>query len=372
MKLSAAQLKSALKKLDAVDSAEVWLDTAIGFVAAQDANLQMLAVYDFLKSSTEGGQTRVCVNRRQLQSIVNRGKGDIDLSFELGIRAVTAKSAFDLPGLDKQMTVPKPRVVVGDPATSTSFALAPLKEMLAYAGTAAERKQNFLYTGTLQLSETRDKRIAVGTNGSRLAFAENQSTCGLDKDLLLNLPLSLVSAIQKMEAESVWLGETEQAVYAAIGGADSSVIAIARRMAVTWPDYRSFIPKEYSFSAQIDAQAAAEALDEVSPMVAGLDAKAASLTPAVTLLFDEGKLTFTASGSGRADSQCDYEQIEPDPIFSDLLRRSITISHRYLTDFFGSVKGCVKFSMNEPTTPVWLEAGEKKLLVAPIRTKGMK
>jgi hypothetical protein len=107
-------------------------------------------------------------------------------------------------------------------------------------------------------------------------------------------------------------------------------------------------------------------------MVASSDAKAAALVPAVTLVFDEGKLTFTASASGRADSVVEYEQIEPDPIFSDLLRRSITINHRYLTDFFGSVKGCVKFSMNEPNTPVWLEAGEKKLLVAPIRTKGTK
>jgi DNA polymerase III sliding clamp (beta) subunit (PCNA family) len=363
VKLPAAQLKSVLKKLDAVSSDSIWLDTANGFTAAQDASLQIVVLEPaLLKSSGEAGCW--CLNRKQVASIVSRGAGELNIAFApSGLTLTTAKSKFELPVLQRSAIIlPKA------PEESFQISLAPLQELLAYAGMAAEHKQDYMYTGTIQVSWDAKGLTAVGSDGKRLAIGTCESPLGDSKPTTMTLPLPLVAAIRKMDSETIWLGENDNACFASAGTGDSSVTATARKRMGGWPDYQKFIPATFEFCALADARSVQEALDEVEPMASSQNAAGAISAPAVGILFDGGKLILTATASGRAESTAEYEQIDPDPVFFDHVRRSVTINHKYLTDFFRQVSGPVRISMNAPNTPVWLEAGNRKMLVAPIRS----
>jgi DNA polymerase III sliding clamp (beta) subunit (PCNA family) len=359
MKLQTSVLKTALKQLDPVATTEVWFDTAVGFVAAQDTNLQMISSDEALQD--KDGR-RICLNRKQLSSIVSRGTGELELEFEApgAVEIRTKRAKYNLQDFTKNMSVPV------FPDKHTTFPLPALREMLLYANTAAERKQSYLYTGTIQLVSGGGKIAAAGSDSHRLALMDAPAE-GIG-ETTFHLPLPMVAAISKLEFDKLELGETENATYAAAGDAGRQVLAVARRLAGTWPDYRKFIPAEFSLISQLRAEAVKEALEDVSPMVVG-DGKEA-VDGSVHLVFNGGVLELSARAAGTAEASIEYEQLEPDLVFSDPVHKKVTLNHRYLTDFFSQVSGPVRLSMNEPNTPVWLEAGNKKLLVMPIRVAG--
>lgn len=355
MKLKSTTLKSFLKKLAIAGAENTMLDTTEGILSASGPDMTIVVVNPVLKASDPEDQVQVGVNTRHLSASANRMTGEIDLCFELGTLIVkTAKVKFELA---KTTFKGAEALDWGSDLTTNQVSLPTLKTALAYAATAAVEKERVSYSGSIQVSNNK----AVATNGQRLAMYATTFP-GIDP---LIIPLPAARALRELDGEVVTVAQTPASLIFAVGTSVDSVTIVSKKLVKEFPAYESVINVPFSIKASIATAAMKEALRNVEWCAMRTD----GLDP-VRLSFkaDTIKLSSGSSG-GNAEDEIAYSLKEPDPIFEDFKGFDISLSHRFLSDFFESADGEVTFNANKKEDPVWLEAGAKKAFICAMRVK---
>lgn len=354
MRITSAQLKALVKKLAPANSTATVVDLGNGQLLAADPNLEISVLSPLLQSGDEKKCLSGSVPSRQFSSIVNRLSGEVEVSFsEHAFELKASRGRFSLATIQQ----PIPALDQSGRSEPVKIPLALFQDLVAYAGGAASEKDRFTYGGLIQLRQAENWLRAAGTDGRRLAVSGAEFA---HPEFQFLIPAVAASAVRLLDGETAFLAETNAAVILGSQGKDAAVVICARKLAQKFPDYEKFIPRSFKFEFRFRAEDAKEALRQVEPVVP------ADEVQRVGFEFGDGLRVHSESEGSIAEDAIPFEQLVPDPMF-DPAKFSVALGHAYLSDFFSAVAGDVRLCANSATEPVWLEAGDRKLLLAPVR-----
>lgn len=339
MIIGALELKKLLKSIAAKD--DVLLDSKSGMIVSISPDLTVaVRTGNFVSRSP----FVVLVSGKQLGAVVNRMSGEI--AIHLDGAALVLKSARAVVRLEtreaKPFNPPEPK------KTITLF-LADIKPLLTWAAASAGKLISEQFGGVVKLKST-DKSIqAAGTDAARLALAEVPYD-GPKFDYLI--PLSASQYLTGLDGDVVEVEETDSYLHFISGNVD----LYANKLSRDYPSYNSFIPKSFAAKYQVDSEQFRSALLTIKPVISNVG------EPGISVHFLDNVCTLEDLGKAATD-QVDYTQLEPEPMFEPM-SATIRVSVDSLLSFFGSVSGPATISLNGPKQPIWLEAGNKQMMLA--------
>lgn len=348
MLIQSSVLKTILKRLSPAKSELVIL--ARGGLVASDSDITISVAHEAFDFATP-----ISVNARKFSSVVNRMSGSVDLTLSANVLTLRSAKAK----VDMETAVVKRRTFV-QPETLQTIPLAPMKDVLKYASMAADTNKAAFMGGVVQFETTvkgfEDERItgfeSMGTDGKRCAYTEVDVE-GLTDKFKYMIPLPAVAAIQTLDGETVQVGEADSFYFLK----SSHATIWANKLNKPTPNYKSFLPHEFKFTAAVDAAEMKRVLYTVEPMVQDVELRA------VYVHFLDGRLNIRTVGQGgTAEDELEYVS---DPL-ADVTEFKIKIDHRYLNDYFSLVSGDVVFNANAPDKPIILESGNRNLMIAPV------
>ena len=348
MNILASDVKSALKKIGSAKSETLFVDTLAGRLVSHDAEIAVIVTSDKLKDP-EFGEV-FCINARKFTTVVNRMSGTVSLTGGKSLKLESAKAKVEIELLSNRLPPMSP------PKETLKLPLQTVKALLDYAATGADTNKAAAHGGVVQLTSVSGGGFsAAATNGTRLAFESIPGEGSVPLSYLI--PLPALEAIKKLEGDTLLAQETDKQFYFA----DATTSIYARKLVKKFPNYADFVPKNFTFSATLDARKFEEALRTVEPMVPDTGAHALSLH------FFEGNLKLSADAGGKAEDEVPYTQVFPDPIGGALeFKNKLNFVH--LMDFVKVVSGDILFQVTEPKSPAVLSAGGRKLMTAAILT----
>ena len=253
------------------------------------------------------------------------------------------------------------------PGATQLLPLGVVKSLLQYAATCAEPDRSHIYGGVVQLhtkvegieNETTSGLEAAGASEQRVAVAIDPTKVSRFFSTLI--PLSAVPVLLALDGDDLNFSETDKQLYFSANGVEIYVAKLAKK----YPNCSAVIPKEFAYVYEVSAEEFKSALRTVEPIIDPRDNKGCG----VKVHFLDNAVTVKSLGTGdSAEDSVPCSQTLPDPIFESA-DFSISLNHRFLSDFFGAVSGTVTFSANGSEKPVLLEAGNKKTLIAAMKEK---
>jgi DNA polymerase III sliding clamp (beta) subunit (PCNA family) len=300
------------------------------------------------------------VGSEKFSQIIARLDGDLDISLLNGLGSeelnqtlttqivIKAKrSKLKLPLLAAPQV---PKIILPNSAVAV-LDLKQFNEMVSYAASASETRQNFSYTGAINLSGNGQKISAVGTDGKRLAVIDVENPAPRFSFIM---PVPVIPVIKALRGETVSVYQDTTNLYFQSGGAT----IVARQLAKTFPSHESIIAKSFSIRSKIPVQEMKDALRRIQPVVAENDIITLTVTDTQCILYVVGNL-------GTAEDEIPATSIESDPLFDTF---KFAIKHHQLQDFFNEVSGDVVLNANAEGAPIYLEAGARKLLCASLKS----
>lgn len=348
MNIASTELKSLLKQVGSVKSQQLILCN--GGIVAKDSDLMVCASSDKFE-----GIPNISVDYRKFASVTNRMTGQIDISYSgntLTIKSAKAK-------VEMEYAEPKPYTFTR-PEKLISLPLSEVKNLLKYVSVSADPNKAAFMGGVVQFESTKsglfdDEKLigfeAMGTNGNRCAYAGVLADVGAEFKYIV--PLPAVAAIQALDGSVLEMGETDSFLYFK---SDKATV-YASQLSKKFPDYRSFLPKEFTFTATVDSGQLKQLLHTVEPMTQDIE------NFGISVHFLDGILKVRTVGKG--GSAADEMDYQTDPL-ADVTEFSIKINHRYLSDYVSSISGDITFNGNGPKQPIVLEAGAKKIMIAAV------
>lgn len=327
MKIPAKDLKTILRSLSAVSSDSLLFAGREVYAVGQNITVIVGLPVDL---GTFG------IGTEKFVQIVNKLEGDIDLAAAEKLVIKSGRSRFTLP-VTTEIHIPAVQI----PHDSVEIPFAGMVEMLDFASQAC-KNEVFNYTGSVLFTSER----AVGTDGNKLMLMDG----GAFHCPQILIPFPVIRTLKTFVGGTVRIGEDATNLYFSIGQAT----IIARKLAKTFPAYESIVPKTFQSKHEIKASDMIQALRRIHPL---LDEDKRIL---LTMNSDSCILTLT-SAHGSAEDRLEAEQLEPDPVFEPCEVR-FSVDSEALTDFYEEVEGETIFCGNGPANPIWIEAGNKKLL----------
>lgn len=354
MNIAATELKSLLRKLSPAAADWITLDAISGRLLASGPELTMVVESDSLCEKSSG--RAATVSCRQFSSIVTRLSGTVDINLgESALTITSAKAKLELelaPLRLPVLTVPKEML---------TLPLSTVQSLLKFTAPAADPNKAAPHGGGIVQLRTEagviESDIVTGlrsaaTDGKRIAFVNAPA-----KDVApfqYAIPLAAVAAILHLDGNALVFGETGNGFLFQSG----AVSLHAAKLAKNFPDFGHILPKTFTFSALVPAEALRASLHLIEPMLK-------QETGTVSLHFLDKCLRVSAYGAtGKAEDEITYQQVLPDPVFEDMQEFRIGFHHTQLRDALAG-SGEVKISANGPDKPVLFEAGEFKTLLAP-------
>jgi DNA polymerase III sliding clamp (beta) subunit (PCNA family) len=342
MQIAASELKSLIKRTSTAKAE--FLILMEGGCVASDSDMSVCVQSDSFK----GFGTPIQVNSRKFSTVCNRLSGEItvrktDTALTLSSVKTKVEMAFQPV---------KPRVFT-QPEKLHTLPLTAVRDLLKYVSIAADQNKAAAQGGVVQMQTVQsvvedevEGLEAAGTDGKRAAWTE----CVLEgvDPFKFQIPLPAVAAIQNLDGDTVEIGEGEN-FYFVRGGATT---VYANKLVKRFPNLRSFVPKEFAFTATVDAKSVAEVLHTVEPMTQENEQFA------VVVHFLDGTLHIKTCGNG--------DFAEDETAYEGTGEFKTRVNHKLLSDFFAVVGGEVTFKANTNKTPIVLESGTRKIMIAPV------
>lgn len=300
------------------------------------------------------------INAEKANQVFGRLEGDVDLTLlnALGKEETNEPliSKMQLKGKRTKFTLPViaapqvPKIIVPD-KDPIKIDVAGLMDMLKFAGSGSEKDASFNYTGSCQLSGSGQKVVAVGTNGRILMLSEVTSPA---KFPTLLLPAQVIQTIKGFTGLK-FISEDNTNLYFQY---DDFVI-IARRLAKDFPDWARLIPTAHSLKVSVKADEMRNSLKQLAPLV--------DESNKISLTIDNKQVTMAVMGShGAAETVLPVAPFSDDP-FDEPLGLKFLIRMDYFATYFDNVSGEVSIAATTEGAPLFLECGDKKLLIASIK-----
>lgn len=366
MIVPAATLKSVLKRLSAVKSDQFTFDTGTGLVVARDQELEVRVLSRALASPDVRDHQVLNINLRRMSSATSKLSGEVTITpSDRGITLASKRTSFTIEAAPGKVPV----AIV--PPTPVSLPFASVLGLLKFAAASAETNRASPFGGIVQLKsyagfeddgDVEYEAAGVAGGGHCLAVAKGTGfTVSIPK---LHIPLAAVRALQDLDAETFELSETESLLIFRVNEGDTHIAIHASKLAKQFPEYGSFIPKQFKFIASIEPAEMKEALNSVAAMI-GQDAR--DDAGAVFLTFKGGTVAVrTVSKTNAAEDSAPYKGLaeagEEEYIY--------LLKHVHLSSFFGAAKEPVIFSGNGGNEPVVLQAANVKIVLAATILKG--
>lgn len=338
MQIQASELKKLLKSVAAKD--EILLDSKSGMLVSVTPDLTVAV----RSGNFVSRNPFTLLVDKKFQQVVARMSGDI--AIHLDGAALVLKSARATVSLATKAAKPF------NPPTHKdliSLPLAEIKPLLAYAVGAADVNKASPFGGVIKLKSKETTIQTAGTDGARLAIAEIPYS-GAKFDLLIPTPAATV--LGNLEGDTVQVAETDSYLFFQAG----NVSVFANKLSKEYPAYDGFLPKSYKAKYSVDAEAFRNAILTIKPLLDGPG------EPACFVQFLDNVCQISAA-DGSASDAADYTQLDPEPTF-DPISMKIPISATNLLSFFANISGEVTLSANSSKEPIWLESGNKKMLLA--------
>ncbi len=344
--IASPDFKRLVKKLSPVKSDATVIDPVRGAIFASDPDLTVIVEsVQLMFADTMELDGPFSVNSSQFSKVVSKTSGETNISLVGNTLVITTKRArYELPtSLPRQK---QPLLGLG----TYKLAKDALFSVLEFASSASttDQEQRANFTGGIQITVRNGVLKAVATDHRRLAIAEALVD---SKDIDLLCPAILVPAIKSLDADSVYVGESQNELIFQAG----NMAIVGRKIVKPFPKYDHLMPAKPAFEAILDAEKVKEGLDDISPMsVADLN-NVRNLKMSFTL---ETLRMSTDDGKAKAEVVLDCQM--PDGLNSEL---TATVDHRALSDFFSMVKGSVTMTGIDGLRPILFTSGNQKLLV---------
>lgn len=344
MKIPAAVLKAAFKRLAPSSAPYVGFDTQIGSLTVADAEMLITTNIPALREPEGSAFTKAAVSHKLVSSVVSKLSGEADLSFDQsGLRITTAKASYDLP------TTPFQPIGRPSPVSSKAVSLPELKAVLGYASTATNPKEALRY-GSIRL-QIGARLSAAGTDGRRLATAGIAET---PIALEIQFPFNAVPAILQLEGDGVVVGDSQASVHVECG----ATTVVAQKWPHVFPDFSKVIPVRPTVRVELKAEEMREALSYMAPLVSD------GVGEFVRLQLEADRIhVWMESAVGKSGIDVRSEFLIPDPFLDTPPPFRVAVNHGFMTEFFSSVSGAVQINGTDEFSPLWLTSGDKALLV---------
>jgi DNA polymerase III sliding clamp (beta) subunit (PCNA family) len=341
MIINAPDLKKLLRSVAA--KGDVLLDSKLGTITSISPELTISARTGNFVSRNP---FVLVTDGRKLSAVVARMSGEIAIHLDdaaLVLKAGRAEVKLETKPARAFNQVPAKDTIV--------LPLSDIKPLLQYVSVAADKNRAGEYGGGIVKMKAGGCKIeAAATDGARLALTSVPFKYADKFDYVL--PLPAVAAILNLEGDTVEVSETDSYLYFSAGNVSLS----AAKLAKEFVDYSSYLPKSFAVKYQVDADMFKNALLTVKPLVSDQG------EPGIAVHFLDNLVTVTDL-AGAAIDQADYVQLEPDENFQPT-PASIKVNIDHLLSFFANISGPVTISANGPRSPIWLEAGNKQMLLA--------
>ncbi len=344
--IQAVDLKRLIKKLSAVQGSNLTIGN--GLHTSDDS----MGVY------IHGFETNtpVTVSSRLFSSICNKLSGQVIILKDGGSLLIKAgKFAASIPVLKDN-----PTPVTASPESELKIDTKVLIDLLTFASSVTEEKSTFDHTGAVQLSFGEERLEATATDNLRIAVA---SIAGTHKSSPLLIPAKVIRAIKDLDGEQTTISQSESSIYFRSG--DTTIYT--RKLNKKFPDVNRVFPKSYKLEVEIKTQDFLDILQRVSPTI---DVETAKV-PIVWLDF-QGDVLKVKTGNGligKSQDEISITQIVPDTL-DEPYPIVITVNMKFLIDGLTSLKKCDTISLlaNQSAQPFLIKAGNRKILIAGVRT----
>lgn len=348
MKIPASELKALLKQVSAVKNTHLFLTN--GGLVAQDSDVTVCVGSDKFEDIPN-----ISVEARKFSSVVNRMSGEIEITPSDNLLTIKSGKAK----VEMEVSKPKNQTFSKPPETIT-LPLGPMKDLLKYVYTSADQNRAAATGGVVQFESVTsgifgDEKVtgfeAMATDSKRCAYSSVVADVPAAFKFLI--PLPAVAVLQGLSGDLVDAAETDSYLFFRT----PSATLYANKLSKKFPNYRSFVPKKFAFSATVNAVDFKNALNTVEPMVQDIE------TYAVSVHFLDGILRIKTIGNGgQAQDEIPYLA---DPL-ADVEEFKIKVDHRYLSDYVSQVSGEITFNGNSATQPIVMECGGKNILIAAV------
>ncbi|MBE6390277.1 MAG: DNA polymerase III subunit beta [Lentisphaerae bacterium] len=303
---------------------------------------------------SEGGITTLPA--KKLASLVSSFSGEMvefDINDKDFARITCGTAKFTLLGLS---AADFPEALAFDPVETITIKESVFKRMIgsiSYAVSADDSRK--VLTGIL-LSLRDNAMTLVATDGKRMAMQEAapDSVTGADANSIIPLK-AMVELRRQLEGDEMLTIEVGEKL---CRFTCSGVILTSKLIEGAYPNYRQVVPSKFSREVELPVSALLSKIETVALMIAGVNSS-------IILRFADNQLQLQASsaevgeGSDILETEFSGEPFEVsfNPVFlADPLRN---------TD-----ADMVRFKLNDPLSPVAIEAGEGFIyIIMPIRKK---
>lgn len=352
MKISSVELKGLIKRLTCVKGEDLILTS--GGLVARDQDMTVCVASDKFS-----GVPNTSVDFRKFSAVTNRMSGELEITFGQSVVVKSGKAKAEM-----ECKTPKPYVFTR-PEELIELSLAPVKELLKYTSSAAStNKADSMFGGFVQFESTVKDNFdseeilgfeSMGTDGHKCAYESVAApNCGKGAKFNYLIPLPAVAAIQLMDGKTLQFGETPSSYYLTSG----ATTVYANKLSKKFPNYRSFLPKTFKFTAVLDPVELKRVLHTVEPMVQEAEQYG------VVFHFLDGRLNVKTVGSGgTAEDEMEYEA----DVLADVCEFTSKFNLKILTDYLGCVSTDITFNANSDKDPVILQSGNRNYMMAAVR-----
>lgn len=340
MNISLATLKPLLKKLVAVKSEIVVLDTKEGVLSAKENNLAVYVTDEVLKD--KAGDVFFFPAKKFLSS-VNRMSGILTIHL--------TDTAYSLVSNKTRVELEKSKYPWRfDVPTSYKVVLKTfmVQNMVRYVQIATDPKQQAMtFSGLISLIGTKDflenSIEALATDGKRVACIREEADV---EPFSLMLPSSLVTVLPNLEGENTEFLDTDNYT----GLRSGNFVAIANKFTTNFPNVKSLFPSEHNFHILVQAAEFHAALSRIQPMVD-------EDTKCIELDFGD-VVTFRTIGSGGSAKD------EINHAGNRMGAYKANFDHKSLSDFFSVAEGIVHIYHTDEKNFIVFENENKRYLMS--------
>ena len=335
MKVPAAELKSIVRKLSAVQSPRILFAGPKAYAVGE--TITMIAGLGF-------DLGRFAVDAQKFKEVVSRSDSDVDLELtDSKLRIKHKRSRIELP-IITDVVIHK----TTPPTFTNSFNTKDLMAMLQFVSQASEKSDQFSYAGVISVLSSSGRLTAAATDGKRVCIASGAPTT-LGTGFLI--PTPVLSVLKALSAPTIAISEDSSSIYFQ----SEDVLVVARRLAKAFPSIEKVVPATFNLKISVKAADMKSALGDVKPVIEESQRLCLTVSKDSVMLDTNGE-----SGSGA--SACPAIQIDPDP-FDEGLDYKLTVNHGFLADFFNACDGDVIIGVNNESSPLYLESNGKQLVM---------
>lgn len=355
MIIPAADLKIALKKLSPVKT-EVYLIGPHG-LSAQDSDALVVVQTGFDLGDT------FTVNKK-LASVINRMSGSVELLREdkkLTIKSSKAKIELEIQNV-------KPVKLPELPSKFLTLNFPEFKKALSIAVASASPAKSAAFGGVVQIQTTPLEieenfpggyRI-VGTDSIVLTVTTRLEPLSFEIKTLLNL--TAASVVQIMDGTILEMGESNTGLVLRAG----NVAVYAAKPVQKYPVFDSLlaIPSKIKFG--LKPAEWLSAFKTVEPLIED---------DVLGLHFENGVVQYKSvvDSKDNAQDEAPYEQLDPDPVFSEPVTVSnLKVRAKYLSAFLNRAGDDATFGLVAKDKPIRLESNGVVVLTMPVVKKEIK